>query len=515
MTEKQEQALSFIEAGYSILPFTTDKNFKLISWKPLQTERLTKEQIQEWWTRYPNANVGIITGEISNLTVIDFDIGDDGKLSAQQLEIMKKLPPTLTIKTPSGGYHFYYLYNAKIKTGSFEELGIDIRNDGGIVGGYDNYCEYTKKKIGGIIKGWYKIEENKPQTAQKITIEEYNTVFNVATTKERKEYESIDWTTLPQDHRNNYFFKFACSLFARGMKRDEVADYFRLKYEKLPNKVAFTLQEVLDSVNSAAKFEKMDIAQMDMSGYSGEDELIHSREIYKEVLAQKPREKILTPFPRLNLLMGGGFLPNDLIICSGATKAGKTLFLNQIVNSWDNALFLALEDGVGEQIRREYEKYGIVDEPKCITFRERPKNGFSLDWIKIKIKEGIQKFKINKVVIDNLDWITDGDNYKKNKEILISLKQLCDENNIIIILVVHIKGESAYAFGTKRPDIQSLKGGSHIYQMGTKVIMVWRVMRASGEDKTEAGYTKIILALDRHSGNNDQETKLSISPVNL
>lgn len=509
MTAKQEQAIAFMEAGYNILPFTTDKNFFLVEWKPLQKTPATKEQIQAWWTRWPDANVGIITGEMSNLTVIDFDIKEDGKLSAEQIAMIKKLPPTLTILTPSDGRHLYYRYNQKIKTTSYKELDIDIRNDGGLIGGYDNYCEYTKKKIEGIVKGWYRIDESKPQEPAELDVEVYNAIFHVATVAERKQFEKKDWVTLPLDYRNEYFFKYACSLFSKGLSKGEVADYFQLKYEKLPNKVDFTLDEVMTSVNSAAKFEKADIKEMDMSGYKGEDELILASEIYKEVIAQKPREKIPTPFVRLNNLMGGGFLPNDFIICTGATKAGKTLFLNQIVNSWDSrTLFLALEDGIAEQIRREYEKYGIAQEPKCITYRDRPKDGFTLDWIKIKIKEGIQKFNVNKVVIDNLDWIEDGENYKKNKTIIRDLKQLCDECNIIVILVVHIRGESAYAFGTKRPDIQTIKGGSHIYQMGTKCLIVWRVMKASGEDKTEAGYTKVILALDRHSGNNDKETQI-------
>ena len=245
----------------------------------------------------------------------------------------------------------------------------------------------------------------------------------------------------------------------------------------------------------------------DMELYLGDDALVPAQRIYDDILKSVPREKIPLPFPGLNVLMGGGFLPNDFVIISGATKMGKTLFMAQIANFWpDKTLFLALEDTVQEQLRREYEKYNIVTNPPYFSFTKRPKNGFTLDWLKLKIIEGMQKFNINKVIIDNLDWIEGGEDYKKNKEILRTLKQWCDDFNILIVLVVHIKGDSAYAFGTKRPDIQSIKGGSHIYQMGTKVILLWRVLTVQDDKKIEAGYTKVILALDRHSGALEQDT---------
>jgi P4 family phage/plasmid primase-like protien len=85
-------------------------------------------------------NIGILTGKISNVTVIDVDVKDDG------LKIWKKLTKkhgeiqTPKVKTGSGGIHYYCKYTNKLKSDSkviqFENkngIGIDVKNDGGYV----------------------------------------------------------------------------------------------------------------------------------------------------------------------------------------------------------------------------------------------------------------------------------------------------------------------------------------------------------------------------------------------
>ncbi len=56
-------------------------------------------QIREWWRLYPDANVGIATGE--GLLVIDIDPRHGGSLEA--LQALVELPATATVQTGSGG----------------------------------------------------------------------------------------------------------------------------------------------------------------------------------------------------------------------------------------------------------------------------------------------------------------------------------------------------------------------------------------------------------------------------
>jgi hypothetical protein len=69
-------------------------------------------QIQKWWKRWPNANIGVWL-EGSNLIVLDIDKNSEKDGFAVLGEIMQNageqyLPKTLICDTPSGGKHLYF-----------------------------------------------------------------------------------------------------------------------------------------------------------------------------------------------------------------------------------------------------------------------------------------------------------------------------------------------------------------------------------------------------------------------
>ena len=75
-------------------------------------------------------NFAIVTGELPNdptqqLIIIDVD------LPAMHLEEIKEFPPTLTIATPSGGLHFYYIVPSSTKIPNLSTGYIDIRSTRG------------------------------------------------------------------------------------------------------------------------------------------------------------------------------------------------------------------------------------------------------------------------------------------------------------------------------------------------------------------------------------------------
>ena len=45
----------------------------LISWKDYQSRLPTEVEVKKWFTNWPDANIGIVTGVISNLVVFDLD----------------------------------------------------------------------------------------------------------------------------------------------------------------------------------------------------------------------------------------------------------------------------------------------------------------------------------------------------------------------------------------------------------------------------------------------------------
>ena len=94
------------------------------------------DQIEAWWEQWPDANIGIATGDVSNLVVVDVDVVKGGE--SKEL-LIDGLDPVIfsTPKVKTGaGLHFYYRVpaGAAIKN-SASRLGksIDVRGDGGYV----------------------------------------------------------------------------------------------------------------------------------------------------------------------------------------------------------------------------------------------------------------------------------------------------------------------------------------------------------------------------------------------
>jgi putative DNA primase/helicase len=100
------------------------------------------DEIRGDWSEWPRANLGIATGALSGLFVIDLDTpeGHDGKDGVgtfeKWIEEHSELPPTIQARTPSGGLHLYFKWPddliVQTSAGKLAE-GIDIRGDRGIV----------------------------------------------------------------------------------------------------------------------------------------------------------------------------------------------------------------------------------------------------------------------------------------------------------------------------------------------------------------------------------------------
>ena len=93
--------------------------------------------ITNWWAEMGNLpNVGIATGVVSNLVVLDIDVKSGGM---ETLALWKQehgeMPKTPTVRTPTGGLHFYFKYPEGVSVGSKTGIapGFDIRGDGGQV----------------------------------------------------------------------------------------------------------------------------------------------------------------------------------------------------------------------------------------------------------------------------------------------------------------------------------------------------------------------------------------------
>lgn len=123
-----EAALAYSDKSFSVIPIRPDKK-PFIQWKEFQTRKATKEEIKKWFSQWPKANVGIVTGGISGVFVVDCD-------SQEAYEKIQAMLPecflTAIVKTPRG-YHLYFAYASEKTISNAAGIlpGVDIRAEGG------------------------------------------------------------------------------------------------------------------------------------------------------------------------------------------------------------------------------------------------------------------------------------------------------------------------------------------------------------------------------------------------
>jgi hypothetical protein len=98
----------------------------------------TAPEVYAAWSARPTANVGIVTGAVSGIWVLDVDPGHGGHDRLAELEMTwGPLPKTYMVRTGSGGLHFYFTldgvdFDLTNSRGTLP-VGLDVRGRGGFV----------------------------------------------------------------------------------------------------------------------------------------------------------------------------------------------------------------------------------------------------------------------------------------------------------------------------------------------------------------------------------------------
>lgn len=124
-----DAALAYHEQGYSVIPLQPGGKKPLTRWEEYSRRRASIEEIKEWWRSTPNANIGLVMGEISGVIAVDIDT-DRGGNAERVYEIA---PTDLISRTGGGGYHLIYRYSNEIDRNKVGKNGVDVRSNGGYI----------------------------------------------------------------------------------------------------------------------------------------------------------------------------------------------------------------------------------------------------------------------------------------------------------------------------------------------------------------------------------------------
>ena len=157
----KEAALEYLSYGWSVIPLcppdcSPDKvpwhwrkdgkpcecvnkgKVPLVAWTVYQERLPTESEVEQWFSKWPFANVGIVTGRVSKLLVVDFD----SREAIDAINSFGGFPKTPEVKTGGSGQHNYFQHPSEgiIKNfaGKLQSVHpnlekVDFRADGGQV----------------------------------------------------------------------------------------------------------------------------------------------------------------------------------------------------------------------------------------------------------------------------------------------------------------------------------------------------------------------------------------------
>ena len=135
MADARRAALAYAARGWSVLPIEPGGKRPLLAWRDLQHRIADAAEIDAWYRQWPDANVGIVTGAVSGLVVVDIDPQHGGVDSLAQIEREHgSLPRTAEVATGGGGRHLYFSHpGGTLHNRAGLRPGLDVRADGGCV----------------------------------------------------------------------------------------------------------------------------------------------------------------------------------------------------------------------------------------------------------------------------------------------------------------------------------------------------------------------------------------------
>jgi archaellum biogenesis ATPase FlaH len=496
-----------------------------VPWAEYQKRLPTEEEVNHWFTMNPEANMGIVTGKVSNLVVFDLD-SREATLYAEE---EGGFPETPKVKTGKG-YHIYMKYPGfEVRNNVNKKLTIDIRGDGGYVAAppslhgsgrrYSWEEGYSIFEIDPAPCTPWMVDYLKDLAASKEKpVQEVPAGGNEKDPEEdqiQKTYSEIIQKGCLQGERNDTAAKLIGHWFKCGMEEKEIWEMATV-WNETKNKPPLPESELKRTLESVKK--------MDSHGKESKIDVSSFLDDEKKISMELSQSSIRIPLAGNNLAclegrMNGGLAGGRLYIFGGIPSSGKTVLLNNIA---DNVclngypvLFFSYDDGRLELLNRSlarFSKHSIEDfnlgttqgiEGLCdlTPVRNIMKNKYVVEKL-IPVEgwddlvEQIRK-KHNKgpvIIIDYLRKLRTksrvSDERLRVDDIISKLTDLAKKFNIPVLAISELARDS-YKSG-QRLSMASFKESGTIEYEGSWLGILAAVEEANGEYQIKENWEKII-----------------------
>ena len=435
--------------GWSIIPLRPHDKKPLIPWTEYQKRHATDDEIKEWFDGTDN-NIGIVTGSLSNLGVIDAD----GPIGLSTLQKANLASP-FTVLTGNGKQLYFRLGDINNTSKTLGE-GIDTRGEGGYVVGvpsvHPNGMPYrwANGQLPNIaqLPDWPKDGlENRPLVQVAKQIQQDSIV------------DLLSHGVKGMEPRHPVLVKLACYLVPRNTYTMTL--HLLLEWNKL-NDRPYPTEEIEKQIKDISKRYERGTYTSTYKALPEKPqlEIVSAKEGMNECLANLQSStaqttSLPTGFSSLDSAMMG--LKRGSVLIVGARPGiGKTSFCVQVVTSLaqtgSSILYFSTEMTPSELSEKQLAQTCPVD-AFLLESKQLPKDTLSMAQISCDtlsqlsfhtvrafqpslemVREGIEQINPDVVVFDHIQHISSAHQYEEIDRFIKGLKALALEKNIAVVV---------------------------------------------------------------------------------
>lgn len=479
-----EAALRFVRDGKSVIPVGVNKR-PLLAWQEYQKRLPTEDEVTVWFTQWPKAQIALVTGQISDICVVDVEkeFGDYRILN---------LPETTTSRTGSGGWHLFYKYVPGVRNRA--KLGgkdVDIRGEGGYVLVPPSSNEYGKYE-------WLTVKDALPP----FPIDKFGADAVTRPkefSKDGHEFVDLNYKGSSEGGRNDEMTRYIGAILTQihPLSWEQIA-WPMAQVANENNEPPLDDAELRRTFDSVCRLERETeqkrwweyeqekkelLQQKELQAVleTGEDKVLHISAVAEERRTISGGKRYSTGFATFDASMKNGFKDGDLVILTGISGQGKTSFGQTLTYnlcavgapccwfSWETTV---------DVLDEKFVNMGIKNTDFYNVYVPRKNTTGDVAWLRTKIEEAVGGFGVKAFFIDMIDYVVPNGVKKSDNETTIlkratnELKALAVELRVIIFTMAHVR---KLPKNQEEPDLQDIAHSSGIFQFADHVFAVSRI----------------------------------------
>lgn len=464
-TALPEAAVSYRQMGLSVIPVGRDK-VPLVEWAEYQRELPHPDEVAVWWDQWPGANIGVVTGSVSRLVVLDAD-GPKGLASLKALGTPGTTWLSRTGRPEGGWQQFFQHPGVRVPNRAGLRPGLDVRGDGGYV------IVPPSVHASGRRYEWLTAPGELP-------LEPFpEPILGLLLTPPPNGHPPTEEGAIPQGQRNDHLYRIARAIHARGIT--PAALLAALLEENLtrcaPPLSEAEVREIAEHANRQPDRADFTASRTTMVKTTSQTPTATASEPILVRLADVAPESVSWLWPgclargKLTLLVGDPGLGKSLVTLDAAARVSTG-------REWPDAghaplgdvVLLTAEDGLADTVRPRLDALD-GDAARVHVLRAvrqgETERGFGLAADLPALESSVTRTAAGLVVIDPLSaYLGKTDSYKdaEVRGLLAPLATLAERHSIAVLVVMHLTKDS------QRPAIHR-PGGSIGFVGAARVVL--------------------------------------------